>query len=480
MAGTTGNNVQQRIAGGTSGFDGVPRTAPAVPARRRAVPLAGPGCAVVTAAFLVAAAASAARAAPLTERVSLGPSGQQGNGDSRGPAITAQGRYVAFDSLATNFTVPPLETVAQQVYRRERKTGATTLVSVGHDGAEGDGPSSDPAMSRGGRFVAFSSNAGNLVPGVGQMGTQVYMRDVVEGVTVLVSANARGRPANLTASSAAVSADGSLVAFISDATNLVPGGGAGGANNLYVRDTRTGALTLADVGIDGRPGAGSYGISGPPAMTADGRWLAFVSDAGNLVAGDTNDSFDVFLRDRQTGRTVLVSTTPAGGPSAGGGYYDATAISDDGRLVAFASNARDLVPGDTNGRHDVFVRDVRAGRTERISIGTGGAQMTDDSRWMAMSADGRLVAFQSDATNLVPGDTNGRADIFVRDRVAGATVRASVAADGAQARNGGTGVPAISADGRFVTFQSATADLVPRDTNRLLDIFVRRLAPAAP
>lgn len=404
---------------------------------RQAMPPGGPGRAVLTAAFLVVVA-PAAFASERTERVSVGLGGQQGDGQSRNPSISAQGRYVAFDSRAVNL-VPGATNASGDVILHDRRTGTLTLVSVGRDGQEADGDSYEPLISRGGRFVAFISNARNLVPGVevpdgGSIPVQVYLRDLVEGTTVLASANAGGEPADGRASLAAISGDGRFVVFSSSANNLVQGvAGSPDYPNLYVRDMRTGAVTLGDAGTNGRPGDAAAG--GDAAITPDGRWLAFGSRAGNLVPGDRNGEYDVFLRDRQTGRTVLVSVALGGGPAGGGLPNDDfgrdVAISDDGGQIAFTSLAPDLVPGDTNGRGDAFVRDVGAGRTERVSVATGGAQTAGGGYRASMSADGRRVAFLSSAPDLVPGDTNRRTDVFVGDRAAGTTVRASVAADGA-------------------------------------------------
>jgi Tol biopolymer transport system component len=207
-----------------------------------------------------------------------------------------------------------------------------------------------------------------------------------------------------------------------------------------------------------------------PAISAAGRFVAFASYASNLVPGDTNNDFDVFVRDRKAQVTQRVSVGP-GGQQANGNSFE-PAISADGRLVAFSSGASNLVPGDTNGTSDVFVRDRKAQVTRRVSVGPGGQQANGESLKPAISAHGRLVAFSSGASNLVPGDTNGTSDVFVRDRVAQVTRRISVGPGGQQA-NGGSHSPAISADGRFVAFVSRASNLVAGDTNGASDVFVR-------
>jgi Tol biopolymer transport system component len=209
-------------------------------------------------------------------------------------------------------------------------------------------------------------------------------------------------------------------------------------------------------------------------MSAGGRFIAFESDATNLIPGDTNGSRDVFVRDRKTGTTTRVSVGTGGVQGDGDSIYPS--ISADGRLVAFTSYATNLVPGDTNGGPDVFVRDRKTGTTRRVSLGPGGVQGDVGSGRLAISADGRFVTFESDDTNLVRGDTNEEWDIFVRDLHRGTTRRVSVGPGGVQG-NSYSLDPAISADGRFVALESNATNLVPDDTNNALDVFVRTLVP---
>jgi Tol biopolymer transport system component len=226
----------------------------------------------------------------------------------------------------------------------------------------------------------------------------------------------------------------------------------------------------------GTGGTQANGFSIGPAISADGRFVAFESGATNLVPGDTNDAFGVFVRDRQAGQTTRVSVGVGG--AAVRNESNNPAISADGRFVAFQSGASNLVPGDTNQTIDIFVRDRQAGRTTRVSVGSGGAQGNSGSFVPALSADGRFVAFGSEASNLVPGDTNGVADVFVRNRKLGTTRRVNVGPGGVQA-NGASFLAeaAISAGGRFVAFESGASNLVPGDTNGVADVFIRVLAP---
>jgi len=202
--------------------------------------------------------------------------------------------------------------------------------------------------------------------------------------------------------------------------------------------------------------------------------VAFASDASSLVSGDTNYGWDVFVHDRQTGVTEIVSVSSSG--EQGNLSSDEPSISADGRFVAFESYAFNLVSGDTNEVSDIFVHDRQTGATERVSVSTSGAQGNDDSWQSSISADGRFVAFQSYASNLVSGDTNDTEDIFIHDRQTGMTELVSVSSSGEQAC-GYSNWASISADGRFVAFYSPASNLVSGDTNGWEDVFVRDRCP---
>ena len=251
--------------------------------------------------------------------------------------------------------------------------------------------------------------------------------------------------------------------------------------------TITGAPTVStsrvSVSSNGTQGNfDSYDFFSGPAVSEDGRYVAFTSEAPNLVPLDTNDQHDVFVRDQVSNTTTRVSVTSGGANqdlSCNGGSY-APSISAEGRYVAFESTATNIVPGDTNSAQDVFVRDLAAGTTKRVSVGPGGIQGNDGSSGASISADGRYLAFVSFAENIVPGDSNGNLDVFVRDLVAGTTERVSVSSAGEQAQpvdgsDVGSRGARISADGRYVTFASKAPTLVSGDTNAAEDVFVRDL-----
>ncbi len=225
--------------------------------------------------------------------------------------------------------------------------------------------------------------------------------------------------------------------------------------------------SLVSIASDGTQGNIS---SQTGSISADGRYVAFQSSATNLVNGDVNDEIDVFVHDRYTGMTTLVSLSTNGDQ---GNFNSLRAdISGNGRFVAFESAANNLVDGDTNDARDVFVHDLETGETTRVSVATNGTEGDGHSTYPSISSDGRFVAFHSQASNLVSNDLNDTNDVFVYDRDTGQTSLVSVASDGAQTIDGYSGYASISADGRFVAFESSASNLVPDDTNDVVDVFV--------
>ena len=273
-----------------------------------------------------------------------------------------------------------------------------------------------------------------------------------------VSVDSTGAQANGGSRHGQISADGRYVAFVSGAANLIPDD-TNNVEDVFVKDRQTGATTRVSTAT--QTGAQANNGSGAAAISGDGRYVAFYSDASNLVSGDTNGVGDIFVRDRQTGVTTRVSVDSGGNEANGGNSDSYLAISGDGRYVAFSSEATNLVNGDTNNAGDIFVHDSQTGQTRRVSVASNGAEANGSSGALDISDDGRYVAFSSGATNLVAGDTNGKADIFVHDLQTGGTTRVSVNTSGEQADGGGT-IPSISGDGRYVVFMSASGNLDPR------------------
>jgi Tol biopolymer transport system component len=419
----------------------------------------------------VVIACGVAVAQQITRRVSVDSAGAQVNGgQSWIPSISADGRFVGFESETSGLVVGDTNG-RPDCFVRDLQTGTTERVSVATGGAQGNGDSVGCLVSADGRFVAFSSLASNLVAGDTNGWADAFVRDRASGTTERVSVATGGAEGDLYSGAGSISTDGRFVVFASYATNLVMGD-TNSNPDVFVRDRQNG--TTESVSVDPSGAQGNNG-SEFPSISADGRFVSFQSYASTLVAGDTNVTSDVFVRDRQSGTTELVSMSTSGVQGNATSYL--SAISADGRFVAFTSGASNLVAGDTNAHEDIFVRDRTGATTERVSVDSAGAQGNHDSWYSpSISADGSVVVFQSFAWNLVAGDTNGYWDVFVRDRTSGITERANVATGGAEANARGY-YSAVSADGRFVAFDSQASNLVAGDTNGYYDVFVRDRRP---
>ena len=344
--------------------------------------------------------------------------------------------------------------------------GDTTRLSVDSSDVQANNTSFNPSISGNGQVVAFFSFASNLVSNDTNVQNDIFVRDTATNITTRVSVSSSEEEANQGSSGPAISADGLYVAFHSYANNLVSGD-TGSFSDIFVRDMTAG--TTARISIDSGGGQANEG-SFNPAISSDGRYVAFYSFASDLVVGDTNGKADIFKRDTVAGTTERISVSSD--ETQGSNTSHAPSISSDGRYVAFYSFASDLVVGDTNGKADVFVRDTLAGTTERISVSSSNTEGNNSSDFPSISADGRYVAFLSKATNLADADTNGVPDVFVRDTLAGTTERISVSTSNAEGNNASYSPLSISSDGAFVAFASAASNLVSADTNAKTDIFV--------
>jgi Ca2+-binding RTX toxin-like protein len=415
-------------------------------------------------------------------RVSVDSAGNQGNQGLYSftfPSISSDGRFVAFHSSASNL-VPGDTNENYDIFVRDTLTNTTTRVSVDSAGNQANGGSLGPSISTDGRFVAFSSNASNLVSGDTNGNYNIFVRDTLTNTTIRVSVDSAGNQADneryKESSSPSISSDGRFVAFRSNASNLVPGD-TNENYDIFVRDTLTNTTTRVSVDSAGNQannaflsvGRISFSGSSSPSISADGRFVAFNSYASNLVPGDTNNIDDIFVRDMLTNTTTRLSVDSAG--NQGNRTSSEPSISADGRFVAFRSYASNLVPGDTNNVDDIFVRDTLSNTTTRLSVDSAGNQGNSTSFEPSISANGRFVAFRSNASNLVPGDTNNTDDIFVRDTLTNTTTRVSVNSAGNQGNNNSFN-PSISADGYRVAFDSEASNLVPGDTNDTYDVFV--------
>lgn len=356
----------------------------------------------------------------------------------------------------------------------------TSRISVATDGGQSDKKSENSVLSADGRYIAFDSDATNLVPGDTNDTSDVFVRDRLTGTTTRVSVASDGSQGADTgqfpypySANPSISADGRYVAFTSGASNLVDGD-TNRTPDVFVHDQQTGATTRVSVASGG---AQSWGGGFYTAISADGRYVAFVSGASDLVPGDTNQQRDIFRHDRQTGLTTRVSVSTTGAQSNGSSDYSKPVMSGDGRFVAFRSWASNLVPGDSNGASDVFLRDTQLGTTTRISVASDGTEANELSYEPSISTDGRYIAYGSGASNLVPGDDNHVADIYRYDRLTGATIRISPAAATYEGfLPGGAKSAALSGDGRYVAYRSDAIDIVPDDTNKSVDVFVHDVA----
>ena len=405
--------------------------------------------------------------------ISVTPHGSVGEDGSSQPAASAGGRYVSFKSDAENLVAGDANRQAD-IFVRDTVTGQTRLVSAAADGTQGNAPSGwVSSISLDGRYVAFESRASNLVPGDTNNKCDIFIKDMETGYTSRVSVATGGAEGNGDSTNPVISADGRYVAFESSASNLVPGD-TNGAGDIFVHDRLTGVTKRVSVSSSGEQATGDinfqYSGSRSPSINADGRYVAFVSRASNLVPGDTNGVQDVFLHDLETGVTSMVSKR---GDVLANGHSFNPSLSADGRYISFESNASNLVDGDTNNRWDIFVYDRVTGQLSLVSVGPGGSQGDHDSYDARISADGRFVAFESRATNLVPEDTDDWEDTFLHDRLTGETLRVSVSSGGTGGNLYSYRAPSISPDGGYVAFTNYSGNLVPDDGNWEHDVFLR-------
>jgi Tol biopolymer transport system component len=398
-----------------------------------------------------------------TSLISVPPDGSEEAFGGVFPSISGDGRYVAFTAPQG---VDSWGQPVNAVFLHDRAAGRTTLASVDSDG-DGLGTYSDQAaLSSDGRRVAFTACWGiQTFLGIGGS-CQVYVRDHLTGVTELVSTGPSGEGGNDWSSAPALSADGSVVAFRSNASDLVSGD-TNEAPDVFVRDLTTSMTTRVSVASDGTQ---QERVDGPglhrPSISADGRFVAFSSQASNLVPGDTNATADIFVHNRLTGATRRVSVSSGG--TEGTGFSDHPSLSADGRYVAFESVASELVGGDAGSDYDVFVHDRLTSETTLIG---------DRGVAPVISADGRYVSFESSSDQLVPGDTNETYDVFIHDRTTGSVSRVSVATGGAQSpeQNWMSG---MSGNGQHVAFVTRSR-LVDEDTDEASDVYVHDISPFA-
>jgi len=403
-----------------------------------------------------------------TTRVSLSPTGAEGDADSWDPSISGNGRFVTFSSVSSNLVTGDGNGVVD-IFVRDRKKGQTARASVDSAGAEANDDSDSPAISANGRFVTFRSLAANLVTDDNNGVADIFVHDRKTGQTTRVSVDSAGTEANATSDHPSISANGRFVTYRSLASNLVPDD-SNDVHDVFVHDRKTGETACVSVDSAGSQGNGNSGDAWiSPSISANGRLVAFRSLASNLVPDDRNGVGDIFVHDRKTGLTARVSLDSAGGQ--GNASSDGPSISANGRFVAYSSSASNLAPGDDNGTRDIFVHDRKTGLTRRVSVNSAGDQGNANSDNQSISANGRFVAFGSAATNLAPGDDNEQFDIFMHDSKTGLTTRVSEDSLGVGGNDQAWNA-SMSAKGRFVAFESNSTNLVPDDDNGSWDVFV--------
>ena len=417
--------------------------------------------------FCLGTAPLPAGGSPMT-RASLSSSGAEGNGFSYQPSVAANGRYVAFVSDAANL-VPGDTNGVGDVFVRDLVLGAPTRVSVGPGGVQANGYSRGPALSADGRFVVFESTATNLDPADATGILDIFLHDRTTGTTTLLSKNVIGVPGNDVSAAARISGDGRFVVFHSRAANLVAND-TNGSDDVFLVDRALGKIERVSVSSGGLQ-ADSHCWN--PDVDDSGRFVVFDSAAGNLVAGDTNAASDVFLRDRLAGTTTRISLDRLGRQVSG--TSEAARLAGTGLAISFTSSASTLVPGDANNAPDVFVWHGE-GNLECASLTTARVPGNGGNWNAAISKAGDCVVFESSSTDLVADDLNQRLDVFVRDLVQGRTLLVSCNHGGAFG-NSDSRFAAITGDGRHVVFSSDSGNLVPGDVNRTTDVFVRDTRP---
>lgn len=393
--------------------------------------------------------------------------------------------------LAHDPTSAADEDPCTQIYMRDRVKGTTTLVSVSNSGEAGDSNSDNAAISVDGRYVVFESVAANLFAGDTTASWDLFVHDTVSRRTERIPAAPSAPYESIQFNVGGffvptISADGRYVAFQSPASGIVPED-TNGDWDAFVYDRATGSRERVSVSSSGRQSDSTqnfqrYWLS--PSISADGRYVAFQSE-DDLVDGDTNGVVDDFVHDRLTRTTERISvssTGEQGNAASKRSQIPATRISADGRYVAFASSASNLVAQDTNEAIDVFVRDRVASRTVRVSISSSGAEAEGAQagrvrallfQVFSMSLDGRYVAFESFADNLAPGDQDGQPDVFLHDVLTQTTTLVTLSPTGEESLEEKFALmPSVSGDGRFVAFSSQASNLVEGDTNGVADVFV--------
>lgn len=418
---------------------------------------------------LIAPAATGQMLTGVTMPIGIGDAGTEANAETKKASISDDGRYVAFESLADNLVAGDTNG-ARDVFLLDRLTRRLVRWSQNEAGEQGDGASDYPDLSPDARLLAFDSLASNLVADDDNGAQDVFFVDLETGAVQLVSVSSDGVQGNGDSARPEMSADGRFVAFRSAASNLVPDD-TNDTFDVFVRDLVERTTTRVSVGNLGEQGNGQSGYYGNP-ISRDGGVVAFSSDASNFVADDTNGVPDVFVHDIQTGETLRVSVSSDGGQGSSGSHLPGMSPDARGRFITFLSVASNLVPDDRNREPDGFMHDRDLGLTYRVSSRDDGVESNGIGGRPSVSANGRMVAFASSADNLVEGDTNGWRDVFYKDRMTGLIWLASVDNSGGLGDDN-SDTPLMTPDGRFLSFESEATNFAGSNLNPGWDLLLR-------
>ncbi len=413
------------------------------------------------------------------ELASAGTGGIWGDGSSFHASLSADGRYVTFESWARNWAYDhPSSENWVDIFVHDRQTNTTTKVSYGVGGQLTDHDSLDPVLSADGRYVAYISYATNLVPNDTNgdqwllEGLDVFVYDMNTGGTQRVSLDYNGNQIDAN-SAGIITPDGRYILFISNGNHIAPDDVSNPNNKtaMYLRDWHTGSVERITYATDGS----SFPNDGIEHFAAsyDGRYVVYSSDASNLVGGDTNGQMDIFLYDHMTGVTKRISRSQSG--QQGNGRSAQPVITSDGQYVVFRSFADNLVPGDTNGESDVFLYTVATGEIERVSVTSSGGQANGESKDPSVCDNGRYLSYTSYASNIVPGDTNGVWDAFLYDVERGETIVVSKGTGGVWG-NARAHRSSLAPGCGFITFASDATNIISGDNNGNRDIFIEEIA----
>jgi Tol biopolymer transport system component len=409
----------------------------------------------------------------LATRVSLGNGDAEGNSGAYEGAIANNGQIVAFYSDSTN-VVPGVDGSNYQIFVRDRRTGAVDIVSTDFNGVEGNDGSYFPCLSANGRIVVYYTDASNIAPDNLVGGSQAMAYDRVTGDAVQVSASPFAEASDGSTDlydCRPLSANGRFVVFASSSSNLVEDD-TNGFSDIFLRDLAKRTTTRLTLGTAGEANGNSY----YPSISPNGRWVVFSSDASNLIAGDVNIKSDIFLRDLKTGTTEIVSLADDESVADGDSEFTGSAVSNNGRWVVFLSAATNLVSGDTNGFRDVFLRDRKERTTKRISVGPGPgfAQGDNNAGTPAITPNGKLVTYWTYASNMIDAADTMSYDTILYDVNTGMSRRVLEALAGGE--SGGNGNYAywnqMSANGRWFCDASNSGNIEAGDGNADWDVYL--------